>query len=50
MQSAQADVTAAARHALAHGPLLALRYGVAAIPWTGAAHVCEKQFCLVVQK
>lgn len=37
VQVAHLDVTSAARHALAHGPLLALRYAVAAVPWQGTA-------------
>ena len=34
-EAAEADLLAACRHALLHGPLLALRYAVAAVPWTG---------------
>jgi hypothetical protein len=35
VRAGQQDVAAAARHALAHGPLLALRHAVSVLPWAG---------------
>jgi signal transduction histidine kinase len=41
VRAGQQDVAAAARHALAHGPLLALRHAVLVLPWAGETFIVQ---------
>lgn len=45
MRAGQQDVAAAARHALAHGPLLALRHAVLVLPWAGETSIVHGPIC-----